>query len=205
MNCQWIAKFIFASGMAVLLNLLEFRLHWYSSVNAFTILYMIPWMFAHAWPLCSYKNLPRRDKYEKLLLQPFQLQSDFSGEHASYDASGPTCLLEGFLWNILEHRNQLLAALALLGISVWLFKTARFAWAWIITFIPALWMFVMSNWGLILLIKSNWFTGQEFTPNSNPVPIISLILLLLSIFMAAEVAYTMVRGRKKDSIVVVGE
>jgi len=97
------------------------------------------------------------------------------------------------------------AALALLGISVWLFKTARFAWAWIITFIPALWMFIMSNWGLILLIKTNWFSGQEFTPNSNPVPIISLILLLLSVFMAAEVAYTLVKGRKKDSIVIVGE
>ncbi|HNZ72247.1 MAG TPA: carbon starvation protein A [Prolixibacteraceae bacterium] len=147
-----------------------------------------------------------RDKYGKAFAAAISIAVPiFLVSMRLTDASGAEVPVWKVFWNIFGASNQLLAALALLGISVWLFKTARFAWAWIITFIPALWMFIMSNWGLLLLIKNNWFTGQEFTPNSNPVPIISLILLLLSIFMAAEVAYIMVKGRNKDSIVEVGE
>lgn len=147
-----------------------------------------------------------RDKYGKAFAAAISIAVPiFLVSMRLTDASGADVPVWKVFWNIFGASNQLLAALALLGISVWLFKTARFAWAWIITFIPALWMFIMSNWGLLLLIKNNWFTGQSFTPNANPVPIISLILLLLSIFMAAEVAYTLMRGRITNTILVEGE
>lgn len=110
------------------------------------------------------------------------------------DANGNAVSAWKVFWNIFGASNQLLAALALLGITVWLYKTAKRKWAWIVTFIPAVWMFIMSNWALVVLIKNSWFKNQVFAVNSDPVPVISLILLLLSVFLAVEMFYTVVKN-----------
>ena len=114
------------------------------------------------------------------------------------DAAGNAIPAWKMFWNIFGASNQLLASLALLAVSVWLFKTAKRRWAWLVTFIPALFMFLMSNWALLLLIGNNWFVNGVFALNSNPIPIISLVLLMLSLVLAVEVILTIVKGRSKS-------
>jgi len=113
------------------------------------------------------------------------------------DAAGKAIPAWKMFWNIFGASNQLLAALALLAVSVWLFNTAKRRWAWLITFIPALFMFLMSNWALLLLIRNNWFVNGAFTLNSNPIPIISIVLLILSFVLAVEVISTIIKNRGK--------
>lgn len=109
------------------------------------------------------------------------------------DANGGDVSAWRVFWNIFGASNQLLAALALFGISVWLFKTANRKWAWVVTFLPAIWMFVMSNWALLPLLRNGWKS------KCDPVPAVSCILLLLSATLAAEVIYAMVKNLGRHS------
>jgi len=59
-------------------------------------------------------------------------------------------------------------------------------------------MFLISNWALIVLIRDNWFKNNSFHLTSNPVPIISVILFLLSISLALEMVYVIfIKNRKQ--------
>ena len=110
------------------------------------------------------------------------------------DAKGGDLPAWRVFWNIFGASNQLLAALALFGISVWLFKTAERKWAWTVTFFPGIWMFVMSNWALLLLVRDSWKSKGALAAGGDPVPIVALSLLLLSAALAAEVIYAMVKN-----------
>jgi carbon starvation protein len=99
-------------------------------------------------------------------------------------------------WNIFGASNQLLAALALIGITVWLYKTAKNKYAWVVSFIPAVWMFVIANWALLVLIKAGWFKLGYFALNSDPIPIIAVVLFALSIGLAFETLYAVVLKKK---------
>jgi hypothetical protein len=57
----------------------------------------------------------------------------------------------------------------------------------------------MSNWALLILIKNSWIVNGTLTLNSNPIPIISLVLLVLSFTLAVEIVYTIIRNRKQHS------
>ncbi|KAF0153026.1 MAG: carbon starvation protein [Ignavibacteria bacterium] len=100
-------------------------------------------------------------------------------------------------WSIFGACNQMLAALALIGITVWLYKTAENKYAWIVSFLPAVWMFLMSNWAFLVLMRDGWFNTGSFVFTGNPVPIVSLILLTLSVTIAAETAYAVVLRKNK--------
>jgi carbon starvation protein len=117
------------------------------------------------------------------------------------DAKGNPVPAWKIFWNIFGASNQLLAALALIGITVWLYKTAKNKYAWIVAFVPAIWMFVMSNWALLVLIRGSWFKSGYFTLTSDPIPVVAFILLILSVGLAAETFYAVVYKGKK----VVGE
>lgn len=108
------------------------------------------------------------------------------------DAKGNTIPAWKLFWSIFGASNQLLAALTLMGITVWLLLTAKNKFVWLVAFIPALWMFVISNWALLKLMNDNWFKTGNFS--LEPVPLVSLILFILSVTMAAE---TMLAVRKK--------
>ncbi len=99
-------------------------------------------------------------------------------------------------WNIFGASNQLLAALALIGITVWLYKTAKNKYAWTVPFIPAVWMFFISNWALIVLMRDGLFKAATFNLNADPVPLIALALLLLSIGLAAETTWIVFLRKK---------
>ena len=49
-------------------------------------------------------------------------------------------------WDLFGASNQLLAALTLVGVTVWLWRTRRAAWVWLVTGLPAAWMYFVSIW-----------------------------------------------------------
>ncbi len=92
-------------------------------------------------------------------------------------------------WQTFGASNQLLAGLALIGISVWLMNTAKNKKAWLATLIPAVFMFIMSAWALVrMFITSTVKDGVfAFPANANMiVPIACLIYLGLAAWMAIE-------------------
>ena len=111
------------------------------------------------------------------------------------DAKGNEIPAWKVFWGIFGAANQLLAALALIGISVWLLNSNRKK-IWLVTFLPAVWMFIMSNWALINLISSSWYKAGVFTLSLAPVPLVSIVLMVLSLWMAYE-TYIAVTGKAK--------
>ncbi len=82
-------------------------------------------------------------------------------------------------WPIFGASNQLLAALSLLGISVWLMKSGKNPWY---TLIPMFFLLVITFWALILFITP-WFVNQS--PDVNGSVAIILIVIALSLFFEA--------------------
>lgn len=81
------------------------------------------------------------------------------------------------VWPLFGSANQLLGALALLAISVWLIKRGITAW---FTVIPMLFMFVVTISALGVLIFNNASEGNWF------LTISSFILLVLCVFLIIE-------------------
>jgi carbon starvation protein len=98
------------------------------------------------------------------------------------DAKGNPIPAWKVFWNVFGASNQLLAGLALVGVSVWLYNTSR-GRTWLVTFIPAVWMFGVSNWALFRMVRDTWVTAGNF---ADPVPYVSLVLVALSLMMAVE-------------------
>ena len=90
-------------------------------------------------------------------------------------------------WNLFGASNQLLAALTLLGITVWLWRTRRVWWVWLVTGLPTVWMYTMSTWALVLMTLPK-FRGAEggLEIPKDPVPWIGLVLLGLAAVMLFE-------------------
>ena len=90
-------------------------------------------------------------------------------------------------WNLFGASNQLLAALTLLGVTVWLWRTRRAAWVWFVTGLPTVFMYVMSTWALIAMTMPK-FRGADgaWALPRDPVPWIGLVLLALAALMLVE-------------------
>src|SRR5262249_49500422 len=56
-------------------------------------------------------------------------------------------------WDLFGASNQLLAALTLLGVTVWLWRTYRAKWVLIVTGLPCAFMYVMSMWALVRILR----------------------------------------------------
>lgn len=100
------------------------------------------------------------------------------------DAKGNPVPAWKVFWNTFGASNQLLAALALVGITVWLLNLRPGSRVWMVPFFPACWMFFMSNWALVRSVLEGWVWG---TPGIHPaVPVVSLVLISLSVLLAIE-------------------
>lgn len=91
-------------------------------------------------------------------------------------------------WNLFGASNQLLAALALIGITVWLWRTYRARWVWPVLGVPTVFMYVMSTWALMRFVREgfvNQDTGALVMP-SNPVPWVALVLMALAALLLLE-------------------
>ena len=94
-------------------------------------------------------------------------------------------------WTLFGASNQLLAGLTLLGVTVWLWRSRRVWWAWIVTGIPALLMYVMSSWALVSIIR------VEFSKSGSagsPVGWISVTLVGLAAVMLIEAVVAVTGG-----------
>jgi carbon starvation protein len=100
------------------------------------------------------------------------------------DAVTPVWLL---FWNLFGASNQLLAALTLLGVTVWLWRTRRAMWVWFVTGVPTVLMYVMSTWALVTMTVPKFRTSEgAWTAPRDPVPWIGLVLLALAALMLVE-------------------
>jgi carbon starvation protein len=102
------------------------------------------------------------------------------------DAAGKPIQPWLLFWPLFGASNQLLAALALIGITVWLWTTTRARWVFVVTGLPAVWMYAVSIWALGLFIEGGFFPEGEFTLTTNPVPWAALVLLSLAALMFIE-------------------
>jgi carbon starvation protein len=91
-------------------------------------------------------------------------------------------------WDLFGASNQLLAALTLLGITVWLWRTRRNPLVWVITGVPTVLMYTMSTWALVGLTLPrfyNFTTGRLSMP-ADPVPWVGMVLIALAALMLIE-------------------
>jgi carbon starvation protein len=106
------------------------------------------------------------------------------------DAKTPVWQL---FWNLFGASNQLLAALTLLGVTVWLWRTRRAMWVWLVTGVPTVVMYVMSIWALATMtVPAFRASNGEWTAPRDPVPWIGLVLLGLAALMLVEAARVLV-------------
>ncbi|HYH02117.1 MAG TPA: carbon starvation CstA 5TM domain-containing protein, partial [Bacillota bacterium] len=102
------------------------------------------------------------------------------------DAKGNAVPAWRIFWNTFGASNQLLAALALIGITIWLLNSRKDSKVWLAAFIPAVVMFTMSNWALLVDVYNGWFLDK-----GHPViPWVSLVLIVLSVLVAIETTYS---------------
>jgi len=89
-------------------------------------------------------------------------------------------------WSTFGASNQLLAALALIGVTIWLLNTKKGSKVWLVAFIPAILMFTMSNWALLLDVYNGWVLGK----GHPSIPWVSMVLIVLSVLVAVETTYS---------------
>ena len=111
------------------------------------------------------------------------------------DAKGNSIPAWKVFWGTFGASNQLLAGLALVGITVWVFKTIKSNTAWLVPFIPAILMIGMSNWAIINMIQDAWFKNGVFELTAAPVPWVCLVLIILSMMLIVETVYALVKSK----------
>lgn len=89
-------------------------------------------------------------------------------------------------WNLFGASNQLLAALTLLGVTVWLWQTRRAWWVWVVTGIPTVWMYTMSAWALLSLTIPRFYVDGKWSMPADPVPWAGVVLMVLALIMLGE-------------------
>jgi carbon starvation protein len=91
-------------------------------------------------------------------------------------------------WDLFGASNQLLAALTLLGVTVWLWRTRRNPVVWLITGVPTVVMYTMSTWALVQMTLPRFYsaTSGEFAVPKDPVPWAGVVLIALAALMLVE-------------------
>lgn len=114
------------------------------------------------------------------------------------DASGNPMPAWRVFWSLFGSANQLLAALALLGVTVWLWRTRRQVWVLFVAGLPTVFMYVMSCWALGSMMK----TEVAKSGWSNPVVWVGCVLLVLAGWMLIEgvAAFRSPRGPRTEPL-----
>ena len=115
------------------------------------------------------------------------------------DPAGKPVAAWSLFWKTFGSSNQLLAALALVGITVWLQRTAKNPKAWLYACIPAAVMFIMSVWALINTFISYTFKNGAFVMPVGTniiVPALSLIYIFLAAWVVIECVPVIIENAK---------
>jgi carbon starvation protein len=104
------------------------------------------------------------------------------------DTAGHSVPSWRIFWGLFGASNQLLAALTLIGVTVWLHRTYRARWVWFVTGIPALWMYAMSGLALLEFIQKGFFakTGEFRAGGADAVSWAALVLAFLALVLLVE-------------------
>jgi carbon starvation protein len=105
-------------------------------------------------------------------------------------ASGKVVPVWQAYWGLFGASNQLFAALTLIGVAVWLWRTRRAAWVWPVAALPALWMYVMSVWALGRMI---WASYSAKGLSGDPVLWVAAVLIALAALVLAEAVRVFLR------------
>lgn len=90
-------------------------------------------------------------------------------------------------WSLFGASNQLLAALTLLGVTVWLWRTYRATWVLFVVGLPCVLMYTMSMWALIRMIWPPAIPGaQAAAATVVPVPVVASVLAILGLLILVE-------------------
>ncbi|NLA74905.1 MAG: hypothetical protein GX846_05485 [Deltaproteobacteria bacterium] len=120
------------------------------------------------------------------------------------DSAGNPVPAWKIFWQTFGASNQLLAALALIAVTIWLFNTAKNRKAWLVSFIPAVIMVIMSSWTLIQMLLTAIVKERAFSFPADPnaiVPVSCIIYLALAAWMIIVTIQSML---KKNRPVKVG-
>jgi carbon starvation protein len=105
----------------------------------------------------------------------------------SVDAAGNPIPTWRTFWFLFGASNQLLAAITLLGVTVWLWRTRRNPLVWLVTGIPTVVMYVMSTWALAKLTLPEFVDAAgRFDAPADPVPWAGVVLIALAALMLVE-------------------
>ncbi len=99
------------------------------------------------------------------------------------DPSGAIVPAWRVFWTLFGTSNQLLAALTLTAITVWLKRTKG---PWLVSALPASFMVVMTLWSLILMIQPWLTTFVGGRPTMNWIAFVALVLFVLAVLVLAE-------------------
>jgi carbon starvation protein len=112
----------------------------------------------------------------------------------SLDAAGNPIPAWRTFWFLFGASNQLLAALTLLGVTVWLWRTRRSRLVWLVIGVPTVVMYTMSTWALVMLTQPRFFDAAgNFSAPADPVPYAGVLLLALAAWMLVEAIIALAR------------
>ncbi len=115
----------------------------------------------------------------------------------TFNAKGEPIAVWKVFWPLFGASNQLLAALTLLGVTVWLWRTRHNPLVWLITGLPTVVMYTMSTWALAKMTLPKFFdaaTGQYAMP-TDPVPWVGVVLIVLAALMLVEAVRAIVGSK----------
>lgn len=101
-------------------------------------------------------------------------------------------------WELFGASNQLLAALTLLGVTVWLWRTRRAWWVWPVAGVPTVFMYCMSTWALGRMIVAQWTLISGTAPVQTVTYVlfaITCLLVVLALLMLVEAVRALLPGR----------
>jgi carbon starvation protein len=106
----------------------------------------------------------------------------------SVNAQGNAVPAWKLFWALFGASNQLLAALTLLGVTVWLWRTRRNALVWLVAGLPTAVMYTMSTWALVKMTLPRFYSAATggFALPGDPVPWAGLVLIVLAALMLVE-------------------
>lgn len=99
------------------------------------------------------------------------------------DAAGNIVPAWKVFWTLFGTSNQLLAALTLVSVTVWLKRTGR---PWLISALPSAFMIVMTLWSLVLMVRPWAAAAAGGQPSLDWNALIALVLMALAVLVVVE-------------------